>query len=536
MITILDGFVDEPSCFGVKPYISPYVRYLAGAIKDAGYNYEYFTIEEWRKGRKIRGEILIIFAGAIIPGRYIRGAPISLNEIRHIISNFDGIKILGGSAARFGISQGGGKEPVKIDKFFDYSVKNDVDAFIYDYLNGNENDRRRQQKEWRRWAIYGAEIVKQHPDYPQPLIVEIETYRGCVRWFTGGCSFCSEPLFGRPITRGEGDIIKEVEALKREGVKNIRIGCQSCFFSYRAKGIGKSEVPEPNVDAIKRIMEKIHSFGFDVIHIDNANPAVIAEWEEDARKIAEIVVKYGTPGNVAAFGMESADNRVIEKNNLNAYPWEVMKAIEIINEVGKKRGDNGMPYFLPGLNFLYGLAGESKETYIKNFKFLEEVLSKKLMLRRINIRQVVNTRKPIKNKIDKSSFNRFKKLVSEKINKKMLEMVVPEGTVLRNVYLELNKGNATFGRQIGSYPILIYLPYKTKINRFVNVVIYDHGSRSVSGIEYPLNVNEISFSQLKSIPGIGEKTAAKIIRRRPFKNREEIRDILNEKILQWIKI
>ena len=45
-IIILDAYVDEPSCLGVPPYISPYVRYLAGAVSDSGFDYTYITIDE----------------------------------------------------------------------------------------------------------------------------------------------------------------------------------------------------------------------------------------------------------------------------------------------------------------------------------------------------------------------------------------------------------------------------------------------------------------------------------------------------------
>ena len=31
-IALLDGYVDEPTCLGVPPYISPYPRYIAGSI------------------------------------------------------------------------------------------------------------------------------------------------------------------------------------------------------------------------------------------------------------------------------------------------------------------------------------------------------------------------------------------------------------------------------------------------------------------------------------------------------------------------
>jgi len=33
---ILDFFVDEPACFGVPPFISPYPRYIYGALIQAG--------------------------------------------------------------------------------------------------------------------------------------------------------------------------------------------------------------------------------------------------------------------------------------------------------------------------------------------------------------------------------------------------------------------------------------------------------------------------------------------------------------------
>ena len=534
-VTILDGFVDEPSCFGVPPYISPYVRYIAGAIKDAGHEYEYMTIEEWRNGRQIKGNILILVAGAIVPGRYLRAMPVSLNEMKEITHLFKGIKILAGSAAAFGIGQGGGKKLIKVDGLFDYVAILDGDAFIYDFLNNELNQRRRKRAEWQKWAILGSEVVSQHPDFPEPLIAEIETYRGCIRWFNGGCSFCMEPSFGKPVMRSEKEILTEVKELMKHGVKNFRLGCQSCFFSYKAKGIGKSETPMPNVDAIKRLLEGIYKLKPSVLHIDNANPAVIAEWEEHAIKIAELLKKYSTPGNVAAFGMESADEKVIKENNLNAEPWQVMKAIKILNEVGNEKGYNGMPYLLPGINILFGLKGESKETYIKNYKFLKEVMEKNLLLRRINVRQVVNL-KGNGIKINKTEFRKFKKKINEEINKPMLQKMLPYGSILRNVYLELNKGNATYGRQIGTYPILIYLPYKTEINRFVDVKVYDYGFRSVSAIEFPFNINNATYTQLKNIPKIGSKKAAEIIKKRPIKSLEQIENIIGKDMKRWFAV
>jgi len=538
VITILDGFVDEPSCLGVPPFISPYARYIAGAIKDAGEDYEYITIEEWRGGRKIKGNILLILAGAIVPGKYLRGMPISFKEFVEICSKFKGIKILGGACAKFGFGQGGGKKLLDGRKYVDFVAEGDIDAFIYDFINGEIAQRKRKVNEWRRWCILGVEIVKQHPDFPHALIAEIETYRGCIRWFNGGCSFCIEPSFGRPLMRDEEDIIKEIRELRRLGVAHFRLGCQSCFFSYKAKGIGKSEVPMPNVDAIKRLLEGISKLNPAVLHIDNVNPAVVAEWENESSKIAELIVKYCTPGNTAALGMESADKEVIRRNNLNSSPEQVMRAIEIINEIGAERGDNGMPLFLPGINILCGLRGENRRTYEINYRFLKKIFEKGYLLRRINIRQVVYL-KGWREKIDKKVFLKFKRRINEEINKPMLQKILPRETILRDVYLEIHIGKKTYGRQIGSYPILVCLPYKTSLNKFVDVKILKQFYRSVLAIEYPVNLNKASFNVLKNIPNVGEKRAAFIIRHRPYKNYKDIKKFMGEladQLLKWIKI
>ena len=139
MITVLDGFVDEPSCLGVPPFMSFQVRYIVGSILNAGETYEYVTIEQWRKGHKISGEILIILAGALVPGRYLRGMPISFKEFISICTSFKGTKILVGASAQFGFSQGGGKSRIFGNSFANFFALKDGDAFIYSFLNGESS-------------------------------------------------------------------------------------------------------------------------------------------------------------------------------------------------------------------------------------------------------------------------------------------------------------------------------------------------------------------------------------------------------------
>jgi len=533
-IILLDGYVDEPSCLGVPPFISPYVRYMAGSIKDSDNDFTYLTIDEYRKNspkKKVlqKGGLLIIIGGAIVPGKYLRGTPASISEIKNIAEDFKGTKILGGPIARYGFS--GDRKIGKLKDVFDFMPKKDPDAFVYDLLHDKiENDRWRSKKEWALWAVKGSSVISQHPDFPFPLICEIESYRGCVRYFTGGCSFCIEPIFGEPVSKTPKDVVEEVRALHDVGAVNFRLGAQSCIFSYQTEELGKSEAPKPNPEVIEKLLVGIRNTApkLEVLHTDNANPAVIAQHEEEAKKILKSLVKYCTSGNVLALGMESADPKVIKANNLNATPKQVKKAIELINHYGAKRGGNGMPRLLPGINFLGGLKGETKETFDHNFRFLKEILDSGLFLRRINIRQVAPTRQKFDVKAYHSQFLKFKKKVKEEIDNKMLRMIVPPKTVLRRVLIEKIKGNVSFGRQVGTYPLLVGVPYQLENKSIIDIIITDYGYRSVTGIEYPMNINKASLNALSSLPNVGKKRAARISRARPFNLKEEFFRVLDD--------
>ena len=59
------------------------------------------------------------------------------------------------------------------------------------------------------------------------------------------------------------------------------------------------------------------------------------------------------------------------------------------------------------------------------------------------------------------------------------------------------------------------------LGRFVDVKITSHGERSVTGVEFPLDVNHAPLKALEALPGIGGKRAARIVRRRPYATLDE---------------
>ena len=554
-VVILDGYVDEPTCLGVPPYISPYPRYIAGAVWefDPHARVSYVTIDQLRSDKLLldkcaTADVLVVIAGMAVPGRYLSGLPMSPHECMTFLSNLDKpIKILCGPAARYGFGTAGGKQVTSteaVTEVFDVIATGDGEFVLTELLKNKLNAETIDTAQCRSdahaikdFAVRGAAVVKQHPFFPEYLITEIETYRGCARSITGGCSFCSEPSKGPPSFRTTDEICAEIAALYKVGVRHVRIGNQPCIFSYMAHGAGEVEFPRPNPDAVERLFKGIRMNAPDLktLHIDNANPGILARYPDESRRIAKSIIKYHTSGDVAALGVESVDPVVIKQNNLKATADEALAAVKLLNDVGAKRGPSGLPELLPGLNFVFGLKGETKETFDLDFEFLKKISDQGLLVRRINLRQVIpipgtkmaeigerNVRR------HKALFQRFKRRVRETIERPMLAHLVPPRTLLTSLYTEMYEGKLTFARQLGSYPLLVGIPGVLPLHRFYDAKVVDYGYRSITGVPYPLDINTAPRETLEAVPGVGKKRAIRILAKRPFHSMQELINSLDD--------
>lgn len=479
--TIIDCYTDEPAGLGVPPYLGTYPRYIYGSVNDECF---YLTIDDLRLYSKYNLQIpetkphektriniynltknylnvpdilkktthLIVILGVHVPGKYLSATPGTLKELTPIIKNLKCRKTLTGPAATdYGtqLHGGGFKERTDIS-YFDKIEPH----LITDY------------KEIAKASIPGAGIANQIPDL---RIAEIETGRGCSRY--PGCSYCTEPLKNKLEFRKKDDIIKEVKALFQQGIRHFRLGKQSCFYTY---GTAKE---------IEELLRPISELGPEMLHIDNANPQMVT-----AEK-TKVIVNYCTPGNVAALGVESFDEVVQEKNNLNSDNETVYNAVKIINDIGGERAENGMHYFLPGINLLFGLKGESKETHRKNYEHLMRFLHKELLLRRINIRKVTplegtKLHKEAGNKYlkkNKKYYWKWRNSIRQDIDYPMLQKIAPQGEVIKNVRAEVFDGKTTFGRQIGTYPLILGVKERLELGKFYNVEVTGHMLRSIIG-------------------------------------------------------
>ncbi len=520
-VTILDGYIDEPSRLGVPPFISPYPRYAAGAAIAAGREPEYLTIDHWRSGRRPTGELLFVISGAQVPGKYLRTMPMSGKELNSVLEHRDVETHVWHSAEPSEIrSAGNGRHWWGCDP----------DALFFDLLtSGRPSKRRRTPEEWNKWSVLGAPLVKSHQDFPQPLICEIDMSYGCPHFMNGGCSFCTEPLFGMPVYRDEDSVVSEVKALLKAGCTNFRLGGQSCILSYKAIGVGETARPKPNVTAMTKLFRGLSGLnGISVLHTDNADPAIISSHPNESERILEMLVGTCTSGNILSLGLESADPAVAGANNLNSTPEEAFAAVGLINKVGRESGPTGLPNLLPGLNFIAGLVGETPETFELNKAFLDKVTAEGLALRRINIRQVASVRRKFRKEGHKKDYIRFKEYVRENIDPVMLGRVAPPGTVMRNLFTEVRIGKLTFSRQIGTYPLLVGIPQDVGLGRFLDARVTALGSRSLTAVEYPLDINECPLSALEALPGIGRKRALRLFNARPITSFEELSGALDD--------
>ena len=477
--TILDCYTDEASGLGVPPYLGTYPRYLYGQLKTEGHEVKYLTIDDlrlWKKYNKFKKEtsekektniliynltnngaeealadtdVLIIVLGVHVPGKYLTALPGTLQEVVPMLADVKCKKILTGPAV-FGTQLEGGKFYERVQH--DFEIKDYAASF----------------GEMDGYAIAGAEILKQITGRTK---IEIETGRGCK---VGKCSFCTEPIKSAFTNRKMESVAAEVKAYYKEGARYFRLGKQADFYA--------SDRP---IEMLKRIRKECPEI--EVLQIDNVNPnSVVAPGGEE---ITKAIIEYCTPGNIAAFGVESFDPEVVRTNLLNTTPAMAMIAIRIINKYGAERGENGLPKFLPGINIIFGLLGETKETHQKNIQALQQVMDEGLLLRRINIRQVAvlpdtyiekhGGNKYLKK--NKKYYWKWRDEIRQKIDNPMLKRLLPKGTILTDVFTEMYDGKTTFCRQMGTYPLVIGVKGRLPLNKKIKIKVADYMLRSIVG-------------------------------------------------------
>lgn len=538
---ILDCYVDEPACLGVPPFISPYPRYIYGALLAAGTDPEqidYLTIDHLRNTDYIFTDSydhVFLVGGASVPGRYLGARIGSLAEIVRILDRNSRSRISVGGVIHRAISD----PPINTTL-----IRHDIEKYAFTLAKDSPADSPRTSDEIAAWAVNGASIVKKHPWYPD-VICEMETGRGCPRLLH--CSFCSEGLIKSIEFRKMEDIINEIDSLIDAGISRFRIGRQADIIQYGSSLTEyRNGFPEPDPSPVRELfseLKKRRDTGkVNVLNVDNANPGSIVNWPEQSSLILQSISDAVTPGDTLPFGVESFDEKVVSQNNLKVTPEEAVFAVKLVNDICGRRVD-GIPVLLPGINLIHGLKGETAETFRINYQWLEKITSQGLLVKRINIRKLQPyPDTPIYSSRHKPSrsltrrFEYFRDRIRTDIDNTMLKKIYPTGTILRNNLMLDTREGYSLGKQISSYSITVKVHGVYDNKSFLDVMVAGHRERSLQSIPVPLNINSASARSFEMIPGISRDRATDLIFKRPFSSIEAFCDELKNVSPEIVKI
>jgi len=145
-------------------------------------------------------------------------------------------------------------------------------------------------------------------------------------------------------------VLAEVRRLAELGAVNFRLGGQADFFSLPGDRTRFFPDATDHVPMIRVLLEGIRAAApnLKVLHTDNGDPAMMIAHPDDAIAAMHDLARLASPGNSLSFGLESADPRVTEANNLNIDADGCLEAIRMVNDVGRERARVACRSFCPG--------------------------------------------------------------------------------------------------------------------------------------------------------------------------------------------
>lgn len=494
---ILDCYTVEPSGLGVPPYLSTYARAAYSALRCASPNADvrYLTIDDVRwclnSGRPYTepplsdpltysatasreqalkiiadAETIVVIAGDAVPSVHLQAQNGSVDEITRALACARGRRVLLGPLASYVLA-----DPARYAGLFDAVHTHTITS--RDVGLGSRAAAPYPQLADDRGSYSG--LISQLGWRP---VAEIELYRGCTR--RKFCSFCNEPVKSSRVSfRDPCDIIDEVNALYAAGVRNFRLGQQTCFFSYMNRDAAE----------IERLLAGIRDAcpELEVLHIDNADPLAVAS--STGAKIAQLVAQYCTEGNCAPMGIESFDRAVIRANLLTCTPEVLMRAVANVNAAGAQVGPRGLPVLLPGLNLIYGLPGETHRTHFENLSWLVRILDEGYQCHRLNVRQVrAYPGTPLAAMAQDhpapsaEHFGTWKADVSYVFDQPMKQLVYPTGRKIAGLRSFFVTTRGTWYRRLGSYSIQVVEREAVRgLSEEAELVVTGHESRYIYG-------------------------------------------------------
>jgi radical SAM superfamily enzyme with C-terminal helix-hairpin-helix motif len=481
MVVILDCYTDEPSGFGVRPYLGTHQIHLSQALGYLGISHYYLTIDDLRYcSRGDNGDsdntdlsiinqtknsdnaldilheaaVIYIIMGCFVDYTYFSSVPPKSDEVYSYLKDTKARKIL-----FYVLGTVNGISPdysnSKLSSIIDHVEHGNTYRFVLenalvgtrDFLNPN-------YQLLEEISSVEPNIVSQ---LRNPIIAEIETGTGCSTPF---CYFCIESLRSPEVVyRTTKSIISQVSCLYRSGIRHFRLGRQPNFYHYHYQNI---EEVENLLSGIRKGCPEIET-----LHVDNGN--IIHVITEQGIEITKLLVKYCTSGNIIPLGIESFDNTVRKAIRKVGSAEQAIQAISVINDIGREKGLDGNSRLLPGINLIYGLPGQTSDTHKINIQYLQKILQKDFYTGRLFYRRMTRptgisfTDGP---ELTQEYNGNFREIINSFVLP-MQERVYPIGSIIRGRREVIWKNGDSYMRTLGTCPTRIVIRGK-KLKSYMN--------------------------------------------------------------------
>lgn len=465
---ILDCYTDEPSGYGVRPYLGTHQLHLSQALAARGIPHSYLTIDDLRYcdravplnsqdtdltilNRTRNGDraldilhkatTIYVVMGCFVDYSYFSAVPPRSAELYRYLMGTKARKILFYVLGIPNLSNAD-YDNSPLSTLFDHVEYGNTYRFILE--DASPETSLVEPNYHLLDSIAGVEppLLSQ---LRFPIIAEIETGSGCN---TATCSFCIECARPQvPTYRKADSIAKQVSTLYEAGVRHFRLGRQPNFYHFAYQ----------NVEEMRRLLASIRDQcpNLETLHIDNVNAVSVLTAE--GAEITKLIVRYCTSGNVAPLGIESFDPAVRAAIRKPGTSEQVMQAIERINEYGAERGPDGFPKFLPGVNLIYGLPGQTHDTRSINLEYLGRILAKGWSTRRLFFRRKTGPSGVSFAEAATSSeeYNAWHDEIVRDYVLPMQSRVYPDNVVLRGFREVVAKGGDSYIRTLGTCSIRV---------------------------------------------------------------------------------
>ncbi len=185
----------------------------------------------------------------------------------------------------------------------------------------------------------------------------------CPQNIPPGCGYCSIPyLYGTPKSRDVDDILSEIRALVRLGVRRVVLSGAD-FLEYGREylvdgPLTHPSIPGPNIKALKSLLEGVKSISDEhnvFFEAENVKPCLVDE------EVARLLGKYlrGSPIHI---GVETGDPSHAEVIGRPCRPEDSLKAIKLLKEAGLR----------PYAYFIHSLPGQTRSTAKNTIKVMYE--------------------------------------------------------------------------------------------------------------------------------------------------------------------